>query len=125
MDGIRDLMQSQTVRQFREDRQRCTYLFPALDLCVSIDAWDMCITSCIVRDEGAFCDEQGPWCGTALRVVGCLLRARDMRGMRSEPGQGGKDDTVLKRQSANLDRLEERGCLLCRGHVWWFMWVVL
>jgi hypothetical protein len=85
------------MRQIRNDGQRRAYLFPALDLCVGVNAWDMCITSCILRDECGFCDEQGPWRGTALRVVGCLLRARDVRGMRSEPGQGGKHDTVLKR----------------------------
>ena len=97
MDGIRDLMQSQTVRQVQDDRQRRAYLFPALDLCVSVDAWDMSVSSCVMGDDSGFCDEQRPWCGTALRIVGCLLWPGDMGGMRSETGQGGKDDTVLER----------------------------
>jgi hypothetical protein len=69
-------------------------------------------------DKGGFRDEQGAWCGTALRIVRCLLGSRDMGGIRSETGQRSKNDAVLKRYPADLDGLEERGCLLRRGHSW-------
>ena len=68
-------------------------------------------------DESSFCDEQAPWCGTTLRIVGCLLRAGDMGVVRSEAGQWGEHDAVLEGYPADLDGLEERGRLLCGGHL--------
>ena len=94
------------------------YLFPALDLCVGVDTWDVCVSSCIMGDESSFCDEQAPWCGTTLGIVGCMLRPRDMGGMRSEAGQWGKHNAVLEGYPADLDGFEERGRLLRRGHGW-------
>ena len=78
----------------------------------------MDVSSCIMRDEGGFCDEQAPRCRSALRIIGCLLRTWDMGSIRSKAGQRGKDDTVLKRHPANLDGLEERRCLLRGAHGW-------
>ena len=76
--------------------ERHAYFFPAVYLLIGVDAWDMWETSCVMRDEGGFCNEQGAWCRTALGVIGCLVRPRNMGGMRSETGQRGMNDTVLK-----------------------------
>ena len=94
------------------------YLFPALDLCVGVDTWDMRISSCIMGDESGFCDEQTPRCGTTLGIVGCMLRPGGMGGMGSETGQWCEHDAVLEVHPADLDGLEERGDLLRRDHGW-------
>ena len=98
--------------------EKHAYRLPTLDLCVSVDAWDMAISSCIMGHEGGFCDKQAPWCGTALRIVGRLLRPRDMGSICSVTGQGGKNNAVLKCYPADLDGLEECGRLLRKSH--WF-----
>ena len=101
-----------------QEKNPTAYLFPAFDLCIGVDAWDVCISSCIMGDESGFGDEQAPRCGTALGIVGCLLRAGDMGVVRSEAGQWGEHDAVLKGYPADLDGLEERRRLLCRDHGW-------
>ena len=116
MDGVHDLEKVRDGSVATKGKR--AYLLPTFDLCVGVDAWDMAKPSCIMGDEGGFRDEQGAWRGTALRIVGCLLRSGDMGGVRSVAGQRGKDDAVLKRYPADLDGLEERGCLLHSGHSW-------
>ena len=76
----------------------------------------MRITSCIMRDEGGFRDEQSARCGSTLRIVRCTLRTGNVGCIRSETRQGCKDNTMLKCQLANVNRFEERGGLLGRGH---------
>ena len=100
------------------ERGRKTHLFPTLNLCFGVDAWDGVISSCTMGYDRGLCDQQGPWCRTALRIVGDLPGPGGMRGTCSKLGQRGKNNAVLKYYPANSDGFEERGCLPSRRHGW-------
>ena len=99
-------------------RKENTHLFPTLNLCFGVDAWDGVISSCTMGYDRGLCDQQGPWCRTALRIVGDLPGPGGMRGTCSKLGQRGKNNAVLKYYPANSDGFEERGCLPSRRHGW-------
>ena len=99
-------------------KSKDAYLLPSLDLCISVDSWDMSVSACIMRDECGLRDEQAPWCRSPLSIVGCLLRPGNMGCVCSEAGQWGEHDAVLQRYPPDTNGLEERRSLLCGGHGW-------
>ena len=57
MNSVRDLIQLSNRGETRWDGPEVkddTHLFPSFNLRVGVDAWDMAISSCVMRNEGAF-----------------------------------------------------------------------
>lgn len=72
-------------------------LFPAFDLSLAVDAWDVGITARLDRDEGSLSDEECPWFGGSLGVI-ILDKGNvwDMVCVCTETAKRGHGDAMLK-----------------------------